>query len=563
MENLEFDVVICGTGITSAIIGACLSCNGKRVLHIDRNNFYGGSHATVTLKQLLMAPHAKCLNQLSDFQNGTLSDYNLFNNGAIEPTAYYMISPFSKERANDVAEALSKEASRFSIDFWPLIIYSKSAIVELILRSGADAYLRFTDLKGPVMYGYEVEGSLQLTQVPNSKSSIFRNSTFTPMEKRIVMRFISELFDSVYIPQFTSLSLKEKAPEIGSQGGDVHNLNFDGSWNDFLRDRKCSQNVQDLINYGICMGNLNVNEWSVSSGAKRLFKYLESIGIYGETGSSFLYTMYGTGDLAQAFCRIAAVRGSTFMLNTKICNIDKERRQLTLDGNRTVTTKVLLSETGMNYTNSGVEAKHLHVVAVILNNKVLPSTTCAIIRNSGIAPIVALQVDYETGMTPLDHYIIHLMVVDDSPGIHVKEFDFESPNVLGRLLRCFKSLLDINHLDLDIVEFIMYTSHQVSDNLGGFMDNLMSNFGCLEKESGSLVQMLLPSPSADPMLALIEQVPLANHICKILFGKESTRVDPFDPVDLSHLINVDKNANEPDNMGAYYALEYIIDRFSN
>jgi Rab GDP dissociation inhibitor len=50
--NEEYVVVVCGTGLTECILSGLLSQEGKRVLHIDRNPFYGGEGASLNLTSL-------------------------------------------------------------------------------------------------------------------------------------------------------------------------------------------------------------------------------------------------------------------------------------------------------------------------------------------------------------------------------------------------------------------------------------------------------------------------------------------------------------------------------
>jgi Rab GDP dissociation inhibitor len=47
--------------------------------------------------------------------------------------------------------------------------------------------------------------------------------------------------------------------------------------------------------------------------------YLESIGRYGD--SPFLYPVYGLGGLPEAFSRLCAIHGGTYMLNTQVDKI--------------------------------------------------------------------------------------------------------------------------------------------------------------------------------------------------------------------------------------------------
>lgn len=48
----EYDAIILGTGLTECIISGLLSVQGKRVLHIDRNNYYGAETASLSLANL-------------------------------------------------------------------------------------------------------------------------------------------------------------------------------------------------------------------------------------------------------------------------------------------------------------------------------------------------------------------------------------------------------------------------------------------------------------------------------------------------------------------------------
>jgi hypothetical protein len=51
MED-TYDVIVMGTGLTECILSGLLSVDGKKVLHIDRNDYYGGACASLNLEQL-------------------------------------------------------------------------------------------------------------------------------------------------------------------------------------------------------------------------------------------------------------------------------------------------------------------------------------------------------------------------------------------------------------------------------------------------------------------------------------------------------------------------------
>ena len=45
----EYDTVVCGTGLQQCIISGLMSQDGKKVLHLDRNSFYGEDGASLNL----------------------------------------------------------------------------------------------------------------------------------------------------------------------------------------------------------------------------------------------------------------------------------------------------------------------------------------------------------------------------------------------------------------------------------------------------------------------------------------------------------------------------------
>jgi RAB protein geranylgeranyltransferase component A len=51
-QDDEYDVVVLGTGLVECIMSSLLSMEGKKVLHMDRNDYYGGECASLNLTQV-------------------------------------------------------------------------------------------------------------------------------------------------------------------------------------------------------------------------------------------------------------------------------------------------------------------------------------------------------------------------------------------------------------------------------------------------------------------------------------------------------------------------------
>lgn len=50
--NESYDVIVLGTGLKECVLSGLLAVKGKRVLHLDRNDYYGGETASLNLTNL-------------------------------------------------------------------------------------------------------------------------------------------------------------------------------------------------------------------------------------------------------------------------------------------------------------------------------------------------------------------------------------------------------------------------------------------------------------------------------------------------------------------------------
>jgi Rab GDP dissociation inhibitor len=51
----EYDFIILGTGLTECVLSGLLSVQGNKVLHMDRNNYYGAESASLNLSQVSLS----------------------------------------------------------------------------------------------------------------------------------------------------------------------------------------------------------------------------------------------------------------------------------------------------------------------------------------------------------------------------------------------------------------------------------------------------------------------------------------------------------------------------
>ena len=48
----DYDAIILGTGLKECLLAGLLSVEGMKILHMDRNSYYGGESASLNLRQL-------------------------------------------------------------------------------------------------------------------------------------------------------------------------------------------------------------------------------------------------------------------------------------------------------------------------------------------------------------------------------------------------------------------------------------------------------------------------------------------------------------------------------
>lgn len=84
----------------------------------------------------------------------------------------------------------------------------------------------------------------------------------------------------------------------------------------YLEHKRLTQNLIHYILYSIGMCD---DQTLCLDGVRRVKKFLQSLGRYGNT--PFLFPMYGCGEIPQCFCRLSAVFGGIYCLKRPITEI--------------------------------------------------------------------------------------------------------------------------------------------------------------------------------------------------------------------------------------------------
>lgn len=249
----KYDVIVLGTGLKECILSGLLSVSGKKVLHMDRNKYYGGASASLSPLEEL---------------------YKHF--GRKDPP------PESMGRGRD-----------WNVDLVPKFLMANGQLVKLLIHSGVTRYLEFKSVEGS--YVYKKGGKIY--KVPSSETEALSSSLLGLMEKRRFRNFLIWANDYDEKNPATLKGLEASAPmakAFSKFGLEQNTIDFVGHSLALYRDDEYLHQP-----FAPCV--------------KRIQLYSESIQRYGK--SPYLYPLYGLGELPQGFARLSAIYGGTYMLD--------------------------------------------------------------------------------------------------------------------------------------------------------------------------------------------------------------------------------------------------------
>ncbi|KAJ1983621.1 hypothetical protein H4R34_001169 [Dimargaris verticillata] len=187
----------------------------------------------------------------------------------------------------------------FNVELAPKLAHCRGPMVNVLVASGVGKYLEFRG----VDHTYLIRSTDQhLIRAPNSKEDIFTSRDLSLVDKRLLMRCITAIQDPALLANLTPEDLaQEMRPWLQSRF-------------------KLGATLLDAVLYTVALADPALPPLTVAAGIDRIQRYLSSMGRFGRM--ALLYPVYGGGaELAQAFCRLAAVNGGIYVLDGAIQDI--------------------------------------------------------------------------------------------------------------------------------------------------------------------------------------------------------------------------------------------------
>jgi len=252
----EYDCIVLGTGLKECIISGVLSVEGKKVLHIDRNNYYGGESASLNLNQL----------------------YEKFISGQKPP-------------------ATLGQSRDYNIDLIPKFLMASGLMVKFLLKTGVTRYLEFQTVQNSY-----VSKDKKIHRVPTTAMEVMSSSLMGMFEKRRCSDFTN------YLQQY-----KQEEPKT-HEGLDLKKATMADLYKKFGLD----ENTQSFLGHAVALhqDDQYLNRPAFET-VQKIELYRDSLAQYGGQ-SPYIYPRYGLGELPQAFARLAAIYGGTYMLDKPI-----------------------------------------------------------------------------------------------------------------------------------------------------------------------------------------------------------------------------------------------------
>ncbi|XP_024983568.1 rab escort protein 1 [Cynara cardunculus var. scolymus] len=316
IEPTNFDLIVVGTGLPESIIAAAASTAGKTVLHLDPHPFYGSHYSSLTLQDLTSFLHAQSKNPKTNSDQSDTSDHTSDHNATLDVTTRPLYSDIEISSYDDSIEEHSR---KFNLDLaGPRVLFCADLAVNLLLKSTANQYVEFKNIDA----SYVGDANGNLMNVPDSKSAVFKDKTLKYSEKNQLNSFFKLVQGHLEAVKSVGVGVDVDDGKI------ISDEDLESPFVVFLDKMKLPPKIKSIILYAIVMvdydqdgGESCKDILRTRDGIDRLALYHSSVGRFPNALGALIYPIYGQGELPQAFCRRAAVKGCLYVLRMPVVSV--------------------------------------------------------------------------------------------------------------------------------------------------------------------------------------------------------------------------------------------------
>ena len=267
--NSEYDVIVLGTGLKECMLAGLLAKfpikkEGIKILQLDRNSYYGSDSASLNLTNLWK---------------------------------YF--------RPNEEVPKKYGEDRYWNVDLIPKYIMANGSLVKLLVKTNLTMYLEWKPVDGSFVYQYSKGGIFSksgglIHKVPATSEEAMKSDLMGLLEKGRCKHFFEFVQDYEINNPKTQQGLGPDIP-----------------FKDIIKKFGLEPNTVDFVGHAVALyTNDDFLEQKAITTINKMKLYFNSLGIFGN--SPFLYPIWGLSGIAEAFSRLCALYGGTYMINRDI-----------------------------------------------------------------------------------------------------------------------------------------------------------------------------------------------------------------------------------------------------
>lgn len=310
-----YDAIILGTGLKECVLAGLLGVAGKKILHMDRNKYYGGESASITPLEEL----------------------------------------FTKFEVGKPGSHLGRGRD-WNVDLIPKFLMANGLLVKLLIHTGVTRYLEFKSIEGSYVYQ-----NGKIHKVPADGTEAIASGLMGLFEKRRFRNFI------IWVHEFDESdpkTFKDKRP-------------FEENIVEVYKKFGLEKNTIDFIGHSMALYlNDDYLTQPAIETLRRIKLYTESLMRYSV--SPYLYPLYGLGELPQGFARLSAIYGGVYMLDKPVDELVMEDNKVVgvKSGEETAKCKFVVCDP--SYVPNSVKKTGQVVRAICILNHAIANTKDAL-----------------------------------------------------------------------------------------------------------------------------------------------------------------------------------------
>lgn len=313
--NAEYDIVVVGTGLTECILSGVFGSEGKKVLNIDANSYYGGESASLNMFD--MWKKFRWTEEQRRKEDERQKEIERLE--AEERDAEEKRRAVAKETGDEYKPApktarpeqvgpnppvfFGQDArawNQWHISLTPKFLMADGELTRILHQTGVTQYIDLLSVHGSFVVRKGVP-----SRVPSTRVDAVKSPLVSALQKYYMQNFL----------QFIA-NYKEDDPSTHKKGLNLDTDTMRKAYETFGLDSWTSE----FIGHAMALyAEDSYLEKPAREPIERIILYVKSMARFGN--SPYIFPLYGLGELPERFSFLSAVYGGTYALNTPLQEI--------------------------------------------------------------------------------------------------------------------------------------------------------------------------------------------------------------------------------------------------